>query len=229
MSDNMSDLRAAPLCLAVFLTAGTLFGLTGCATRGEGELAEAGQSTDSSDALVREAGFAYQSGDTVRTVTLLEQAAVSDPAALEPWLRLAQVHFETGDFNAALAASHEVLARRNNHHSARSIAAVSALRIANAQLALLQKQARLQGSVREEAELLSTNLTRLLHSERLVPRSEPSIMIPAEPRSRTRPPAARRGDRVARSPSPQRRSESTTDDRDGSPFNPFETLQSLPH
>lgn len=226
--ENMSDLRTATLLLTVSVSVGALGLLTSCANPGAPRADVSGP--EQSRNLVDQAGLAFQAGNTAEALALLQQAAKSDPESPEPWLRLAQVHFDGERFAAAIIAAHEVLARNPEQRTAQSVAAVSALRIARDQLTSLRAGASLHGSVREEAQMLTNEMRQTLNKKLLVPRSEPAIHMPPRRRSLESRPSRKRGDTIVRSRVD--RGKATTEPRStraaGDPFNPFETLQSLP-
>lgn len=132
--------------------------LAGCST---GSLFGGGKSiTISAPNAVAEAEAALAAGRAGKALELFEVAGRAQPLDKEPWLRMAQIHFDNAEYGEAISHAQEALARDGNDKKAYSIMAVSGLRVASRALADLTRKNNLQGSVRSEA----LELTRLLRS-----------------------------------------------------------------
>lgn len=146
--------------------------ISGCATSGESlPLYE-------SDQLLREAQQAMRSGAKVRAQKLLEDAAKANPADTKPWISLAQLHFDEGNYAQAILAGQEVLARDVRDQVARSIVLVSSLRLASKSLAEMRDLNQWTGDARIEAKRLASILRENLKEEVLVPEVNSGTQTP---------------------------------------------------
>lgn len=151
---------AALLCIAS-LTAG-------CATVGEQ------RSLHDSDQLIKEAQEAFKSGAKIRAQKLLEDVTQRNPADKTPWVSLAQMHFDDGNYAQAVTAGQEALARDPRDQVARSIVLVSSLRVAAKSLAEMRELNQWTGDARAEAKKVASILREKLGEEVLVPDLSPS-------------------------------------------------------
>lgn len=117
---------------------------------------------------VAEAQAALAAGRTGKALELLEVASRAQPLDKEPWLRMAQIHFDNRQYGEAISHAQEALARDGSDKKANSILAVSGLRVASHALADLTRKNNLQGSVRSEAQELTRLLRTSLGEEALV-------------------------------------------------------------
>ena len=147
--------RALLLCVAAMAT--------GCATTGETLSGSGG------DQLLREAQEALKSGAKIRAQKLFEDASKSNPADKKPWINLAQLHFDDGNYAQAITAGQEVLARDGKDQVARSIVLVSSLRVAAKSLAEMRALNQWTGDARAEAKKVAAILRENLGEEVLVP------------------------------------------------------------
>lgn len=138
--------------------------MSGCAGTGGGV-----QSSTIGDDLMKEAQQAVVSGARLRAQTLLEEATRSNPTDKQPWIKLAQLHFEQGRYAQAITAGQEVLARDSANLDARSIVLVSSLRIAAKSLEELRDSNQLAGDTRTEARKVTHLLRETLGETVLVP------------------------------------------------------------
>lgn len=136
----------------------------GCASTGG-----SGQSSNIGQELIKEAQQAVSSGARMRAQSLLEEATRSNPTDKQPWIKLAQLHFEQGHYAQAITAGQEVLARDNANLDARSIVLVSSLRIAAKSLEELSASNQLAGDTRTEARKVTHLLRETLGETVLVP------------------------------------------------------------
>lgn len=134
---------------------------------------------------------AQQQGQHDKALELLDSAIKVDPAAKAPWLRKAQIHFDARQYGLAITEAQEVLQRDVNDLTAKSILAVSGLRVSADALEQLRKANEVTGSTRSEAESVARIIREAL--------GEPILPAPAAaeanargraPRTAARAPAA---------------------------------------
>lgn len=113
--------------------------------------------------------MARQSGDLPKAAALLQDAARSNPTSKQPWVKLAQMQFEAGNYSAAIVAAEEALQRDATDATALSVLSVSGLRIAAHSLQQLRKGSAVSGSTRLEAEALAQTIRDSLGEDILVP------------------------------------------------------------
>lgn len=99
----------------------------------------------------------------------LMRQARDNPADKEPWLKLARLHFNDTDYGKAIVAAEEVLLRDPADRTAKSLRAVSGLRVATQSLADLRSDADLRGSAEADAKSLAGVLRETLGEAVLVP------------------------------------------------------------
>ena len=116
-----------------------------------------------------QATAAQERGDVAKALSLLDEAARAHPGSKQPWLRSAQLHFDAMNYGAAIVAAQEVLQRDTSDITARSILAVSGLRVSAAALAHLRQANSVSGSTRSEAEGLARTIREALGEPVLVP------------------------------------------------------------
>jgi tetratricopeptide (TPR) repeat protein len=144
-------------------------------------------------AMLTEAETTQKAGQNGRALMLLKQAAETYPAEKMPWLRMAQLRYETNSYGEAILSAQEVLERDPDDAVANSIVAVSGLRLASRALADLAQRNNLNGTVKSEAHDLAKLLKDALGEVTLVPRPaakprEPKASSPGAPSA----PAARK-------------------------------------
>ena len=123
----------------------------------------------SGDQLLQEAQEALRSGAKSRAQKLFEDASKTNPADKKPWVNLAQMHFDEGNYAQAITAGQEVLARDSKDQVARSIVLVSSLRVAAKSLAEMRELNQWTGDARAEAKKVASILRENLGEEVLVP------------------------------------------------------------
>lgn len=141
--------------------------LTGCATdspvlRGEKH------GLQTLESMLADADRAAAAGQHEKWHGVLKAAAANYPAEKAPWLQMAQMRFDRGNYSDAIAHAQEALQRDPADKQAHSIIAVSGLRLSTRSLAELSQQSNL-GSVRNEAQELARMLRATLGEEVLVP------------------------------------------------------------
>ena len=105
---------------------------------------------------------AVMAGQTDKAYALLKSAGASFPTDKTPWVRMAQMRFDSTDYGEAIVNALEALERDPDDTLANSIVAVSGLRVTSKALADLSQKNNLSGNVRTEAQ----ELARLLRSSR---------------------------------------------------------------
>lgn len=134
------------------------------------------------DESLSAADKAQKQGQTDQALQLLDEASRIDPAAKQPWLRKAQIHFEARQYGPAITQAQEALQRDVNDLTAQSILAVSGLRVSASALDQLRKANEVTGSTRSEAE----SVARVIHQALgepilLTPTAAGPAAAPAEP------------------------------------------------
>ena len=142
------------------------------------------------DESLSAADKAQKQGQTDQALQLLDEATRIDPAAKQPWLRKAQIHFEARQYGPAITQAQEALQRDVSDLTAQSILAVSGLRVSASALEQLRKANEVTGSTRSEAE----SVARVIHQAL----GEPILLAPtASGAATSAEPVARRGGRSA--------------------------------
>lgn len=111
------------------------------------------------DERMAAADKALKQGQTEQALAQLDSAIQVDPAAKQPWLKKAQIHFEARQYGQAISEAQEVLQRDVRDLTAQSILAVSGLRVSAQALEQLRKVNEVNGSTRSEAE----SVARIIH------------------------------------------------------------------
>jgi tetratricopeptide (TPR) repeat protein len=130
--------------------------------------------------LLEDGRQAQKAGNTQQALASWQQAAKQNPSAKEPWLRMAQMHFDAGDYGNAITEAQEAMQRDGSDAVANGLLAVSGLRVSSAALARMHADT-LSNSTRGEAEALAKTLRELLGAPVLVP--QPAAAASAPPRS----------------------------------------------
>lgn len=102
-------------------------------------------------------------------VGLLSKAADLNPAAKDPWVRIAKIQFDGGKYGEAIVAAGEVLQRDPADRVAKSVRAVSGLRVATESLADLRTDTEMTGSARGDAVALAKVMRESLGESVLIP------------------------------------------------------------
>lgn len=145
--------------------------LQGCANLGPKDpQAEKRLVQERLDERLSAADKAQKQGQTDQALQLLDDASRIDPAAKQPWVRKAQIHFEARQYGPAITQAQEALQRDVNDLTAQSILAVSGLRVSASALDQLRKANEVTGSTRSEAE----SVARVIHQAL----GEPIILAP---------------------------------------------------
>ena len=163
----MFSIRRLPIAIAI---AASML-VSGCASNNPAMSKEEfstalAQSSASVDSLL-------EKGKQEEAVKVLGDLAKKNPGRKEPWVRLAKVHFDAENYALAIVAAEEVLQRDNADRSAKSIRAVSGLRVAAQSLADLRGDVELKGDARSDAVGLAKIMRDTLGEDVLVPPGEP--------------------------------------------------------
>lgn len=169
--------------------------------------------------LMASADEAHRKGGIVEAMGLYEQAAKADPSKKEPWTRIAQSQFDARNYGAAISAAQEVLQRDTTDVTAKSIMAVSGLRVSASALEQLRFANALGGSAREEAQSLARIMRDAL-GESILPSAAGTASVPTD-KPATRP-AVRR---VAPPPSAPPAAPATAPAAAEPKRNPFDALK----
>ena len=116
-----------------------------------------------------DADTALKAGRTDQAFALLKSAGAAYPSDKAPWLRMAQLRFDAGNYGEAIVNALEALERDPDDMLAHSIVAVSGLRVSSKALADLTQKNNLSGTVRTEAQDLAKLLRTSLGEDVLVP------------------------------------------------------------
>jgi hypothetical protein len=148
--------------------------------------------------LMISADEAQKKGGVVEAMGFYEKAAKADPSKKQPWARIAQAQFDARNYGSAITAAQEVLQRDTTDVTAKSIMAVSGLRVSANALEQLRLANALGGNTREEAQTLARIMRDALGESILppaVPVAAPSstdkpVVRPAPPVRRAAPQTA---------------------------------------
>lgn len=145
-------------------------GLSGCASqapaRSEQEFATTMAQAEARVATLLQA---ENREEAVRTLTDIARA---NPARKEPWLRMAKMYFDDARYSMAIVSAEETLQRDRTDQTAKSIRAVSGLRVASQSLTDLRSDVELQGNARADATGLAMVMRDILGEDVLVPPAE---------------------------------------------------------
>lgn len=141
--------------------------LTACGTTGEGSGSVAKGATMEASIAAADAAVAAGQGD--KAYAVLKSAGHAFPADKTPWVRMAQMRFDSKNYGEAIVDALEALERDPDDTIANSIAAVSGLRVSSKALAELTRKNKLSGNVKSEAEELAKLLRTSLGEDVLVP------------------------------------------------------------
>jgi len=149
--------------------------------------------------LMASAEDAHRKGGVVEAMGFYEKATKADPSKKQPWARIAQAQFDARNYGSAIAAAQEVLQRDTTDVTAKSIMAVSGLRVSANALEQLRLANALGGSTRDEAQALARIMRDAL-GESILPPPVAAPVVNEKPA--VRPPAVRRVAPAAAEPTP---------------------------
>jgi len=152
--------RAGHRLLVVLASAAAISALAGCGSMtGKAGVTDKLALQEKVDERMAAADKALKQGQTDQALAQLDSAIQVDPAAKQPWLKKAQIHFEARQYGQAITEAQEVLQRDVRDLTAQSILAVSGLRVSAQALEQLRKVNEVNGSTRSEAE----SVARIIH------------------------------------------------------------------
>jgi predicted Zn-dependent protease len=140
--------------------------LSACASTGQGT--GSAKPAPTMAAAMAEVDAAVMAGQNDKAYTLLKSAGTTFPTDKTPWVRMAQMRFDSTDYGEAIVNALEALERDPDDTLANSIVAVSGLRVTSKALADLSQKNNLSGNVRTEAQELAKLLRTSLNEEVLV-------------------------------------------------------------
>lgn len=176
---TLAFVRRGMFCAAIL---GTALVLGGCSTAPKTEAQQATQRQVLQERVAEKLGaadLAIEQGQAEQAWTHLDGAIRLDPAAKQPWLKKAQLRFDARQYGEAITYAHEVLQRDVNDLTAKSILAVSGLRVSAQALDELRKANEVNGSARSEAEMVAKLIREVLGEPILVPTGADSEVRPA--------------------------------------------------
>lgn len=139
--------------------------------------------------LMASAEEAHRKGGVVEAMGFYEKAAKADPSKKQPWVRIAQAQFDARNYGSAITASQEVLLRDTSDVTAKSIMAVSGLRVSAYALDQLRMANAVGGNTREEAQALARIMRESL-GESILPPAAPAVATVTDKPVAARPAAA---------------------------------------
>ncbi|MFS2106805.1 hypothetical protein [Ralstonia sp. Ralssp135] len=145
----------------------------GCATTNPGP-----QTDEAFGQSMSEAEAAAKGGQQDKAIDLYQQIAKQNPTRDEPWVRIAQIQFGAEKYPQAILAAEEALQRDNADRQAKSILAVSGLRVARRSLQELRADSALAGDVKTDAQVLAKMLRDTLGEQVLFPGEQPVVKQP---------------------------------------------------
>lgn len=160
--------------------------MVGCATQNASTTA----SPEAFNKALADADTVAKSGDQTRALALYDQLAKSDPTREEPWSRIAQIQFAQSHYGQAIVAAQEALSRDQTDREAKSVLAVSGLRVATESLAQLRQDSGLAGDAKGDAQVLAHQLRETLGQSTLFPEETDEKKSPVKKRRVVRRPVA---------------------------------------
>ena len=139
--------------------------VTGCAT----QQPNVPPAADVFNKQLVDADGVSKAGDQDKAIGLYQELAKSDPTREEPWSRIAQIQFTQQHYGQAIVAAQEALQRDQTDRQAKSVLAVSGLRIATQSLGELRQDSALAGDAKSDAQALAKQLRDTLGEDALFP------------------------------------------------------------
>lgn len=138
--------------------------MVGCATQNGGAA-----SPEAFNKALSDADAVAKGGDQARALSLYDQLTKMDPTREEPWARIAQIQFQQSHYGQAIVAAQEALSRDQSDRDAKSVLAVSGLRVATESLGQLRQDSALAGDAKSDAQVLAHQLRETLGENTLFP------------------------------------------------------------
>lgn len=165
--ERLMPLAAVPLtCIAL---------LSACASTAPESSHAAAKAGSTMATAMAEADAAVLAGQNDKAYAILKKAGGTFPTDKTPWVRMAQMHFDSTNYGEAIVDALEALERDPDDTLANSIVAVSGLRVTSKALADLSQKNNLTGNVRTEAQDLAKLLRTSLNEDVLVPNNRPPV------------------------------------------------------
>jgi predicted Zn-dependent protease len=158
--------------------------LTACATTERAPAIPAVRPASTVASALSDADAAVMGGQSDKAYTILKDAATAFPTDKTPWLRMAQMRFDSGNYGEAIVNALEATGRDPDDTLANSILAVSGLRVASKAMADLIQKKNLSGSVRAEAQELAKLLRANVGEDVIVPATGRTVQRPKDPPKR---------------------------------------------
>jgi hypothetical protein len=191
--------------------------LTACATPNGGNSTTTQHTIES---LSRDAEAELAQGQRDKALVLLNQAAKEHPTSMVPWLKMANVWFEAGNYPSSILAANEVLQRDAGNQEAKSLLVVSGLRVAAGAVTGLRSASSVNSSARAEAENLTNSLRTVLGETVLFPISAEGR--PTVTSARTKPASPPKSNSGPVTKAPKGATQAT---RDAAVADPFKSLK----
>lgn len=169
-------------CAVVAFSVATGF-LGGCTT--VPTTTAAAQTSEAFNKGMADADQVARTGDKEGAVRQYQQIATTNPTRGEPWSRIAQIHFDAGNYGLGIVAAEETLKRDPSNRQAKSVTAVGGLRLAARSLEDLRKDSSLTGDATADAQRLAQLLRETLGTAVLFPAADAAR--PAAPVRRAAP------------------------------------------
>ena len=171
------------MCAIVIVSAALL--LSACGSMGGNRKTSSGGYAQ----LMADADTQVKAGRFEAALDIFARAAKADPSRKEPWVRSAQLYFDTGNFSRAIVSAEEALQRDPRDVTADSVLTVSGFRVASQSLQRLQSNGGLRSeAARSEAQQLAAAVRSLL-SDRPATRPTPTPTPTPTPQRKQRPSA----------------------------------------
>ena len=163
--ERLMPLAAVPITCVLLLSA--------CASTAP-TASHAAKSVPTMASAMAEADAAVLAGQNDKAYAILKSAGTAFPTDKTPWVRMAQMHFDSTNYGEAIVDALEALERDPEDTLANSIVAVSGLRVTSKALSDLSQKNNLTGNVRTEAQDLAKLLRTSLNEDVLVPNNRPA-------------------------------------------------------
>lgn len=157
-----------------------------------------------------------ESGNKEEAARVLAEVARTNPERKEPWVRMAKLYFDDARYSQAIVSAEEALQRDRADQTAKSIRAVSGLRVAAQSLNDLRSDVELQGNARADATGLAMVMRDILGEDVLVPPAELEARKKRESNAKKRVPVRTRKQAPAAKPQPSK--DATQPAGGGNPF-----------
>jgi tetratricopeptide (TPR) repeat protein len=121
------------------------------------------------ETLYRDATKALTEGNQDKAIQLLDESSRADPTYADPWVKMAQIYFDSSNYPMAIKAADEATKRDPARRETKAIAVVASLRVAIQALGEMREDSGLRGNTREEAERLARTLRETLSIDQILP------------------------------------------------------------